>query len=104
MKKVYEFIHNYKLQHGVEKTADVNVKFIASSKTYGALDEYFKSIHVEYKAKLIEDDFVFEVYCYGESAKLRISKSGDKATAMRKSTIKVLVVDDSPTIIKLLKI
>ncbi|GEM_PF-53876 len=103
MKKVLKAFQDFRDNNDIDDVADVKVKFIASGKYYDELKEYLRSVHIKYKGKRVDDHFNFEVYFYASNNKLRISKIGDLLYDPDASEkVKVLVVDDSPTIRKVL--
>ncbi|MEZ4873675.1 MAG: response regulator [Bdellovibrionales bacterium] len=103
MKLVFEALNDFKIEAGIENTKNIRAKFIASTRYFSVLEEYFRATKLEYKAKVVEEGYYFEVYYYQTTNKLRISKVGEKSAIARKNKVRVLLVEDSRTIRKILK-
>ncbi len=96
------FIDDFKELNFVKDIRTTHVKFISTGFYLSSIEEQFNELKVEYKGKIIQVGEDYEVLFYVDINKLRLAKVlHDDVTSEEK--VKVLVVDDSATIRKILK-
>lgn len=97
-----DFVKKYVRKCKLQSPSECSVKFVSSGFYMHSLEAFLKAQNIEFKGKSITSGDQYEVFFYVSTNKLRIAKTIHDDVHDEEEFIKVLIIDDSQTIRKIL--